>query len=62
MALILDTNAFSAFADGDAALERALGGERDLALSAIVPGEFLFGIRAFAAATKAGCNPRSRSW
>ena len=45
MALILDTNALSAFADGDAALERMIRDEEELALPAIVLGEYLFGIR-----------------
>lgn len=45
MALILDTNALSAFADGDVALRQAIGGEVDLALPAVVLGEYLFGIR-----------------
>jgi len=45
MALILDTNALSAFADGDSGLRRILEPEYDLALPAIVLGEYLFGIR-----------------
>lgn len=45
MALILDTNALSAFADGDDSLRSALASESDLALPAIVLGEYLFGIR-----------------
>lgn len=45
MALILDTNALSAFADGDPALRRAIEREADLAVPAIVLGEYLFGIR-----------------
>ena len=44
MALILDTNALSAFADGDRALLRIIAHE-DLAIPAIVLGEYLFGIR-----------------
>jgi tRNA(fMet)-specific endonuclease VapC len=45
MALILDTNALSAFADGDPALRRAIEDEPDLAVPAVVLGEYLFGIR-----------------
>jgi len=45
MAVILDTNALSAFADGDPGLGRALADEMDLALPSIVLGEYLFGIR-----------------
>ena len=36
MALILDTNALSAFADGDSALRDVVASETDLALPAIV--------------------------
>jgi tRNA(fMet)-specific endonuclease VapC len=45
MALILDTNALSAFADGDSALREVVASETDLAVPAIVLGEYLFGIR-----------------
>ena len=45
MALILDTNALSAFADGDAALRKAIGSEPDLAVPAVVFGEYLFGVQ-----------------
>ena len=45
MALILDTNALSAFADGDPALRAVLETEADLAVPVIVVGEYLFGIR-----------------
>ncbi len=45
MAVILDTNALSAFADGDETLLRAIGNERELALPAIVLGEYLYGIQ-----------------
>jgi tRNA(fMet)-specific endonuclease VapC len=45
MALILDTNALSAFADGDPALRRAIEDEPELAVPAVVLGEYLFGIR-----------------
>ncbi len=45
MALILDTNALSAFADGDSALRAAIENETELAVPAIVLGEYLFGIR-----------------
>ena len=44
MALILDTNALSALADGDEALRGTLGGQYDLAVPVIVLGEYLFGI------------------
>ena len=43
--MILDTNALSAFADGDEKLLRVLGGRTDLALPVIVLGEYFFGIR-----------------
>lgn len=43
--MILDTNAFSAFADGDAGLLRAIGGQTNLALPAVVLGEYQFGVR-----------------
>ncbi|MGA2135821.1 MAG: type II toxin-antitoxin system VapC family toxin [Bryobacteraceae bacterium] len=45
MALILDTNALSAFTDGDPALRHILLSEMHLAIPAIVLGEYLFGIR-----------------
>jgi tRNA(fMet)-specific endonuclease VapC len=45
VALILDTNALSAFADGDQKLLRAIDKETELALPAIVLGEYLYGIR-----------------
>jgi tRNA(fMet)-specific endonuclease VapC len=45
MALILDTNAVSAFADGDRELRLMIGQERNLAAPAVVLGEYLFGIR-----------------
>jgi predicted nucleic acid-binding protein len=45
MALVLDTNAFSALADGDATLRKAIAREPDLALRVIVLGEHLFGLR-----------------
>jgi tRNA(fMet)-specific endonuclease VapC len=45
MALILDTNALSAFADGDAVLRKAIGREPDLSVPAVVLGEYLFGVR-----------------
>lgn len=45
MALILDTNALSALADGDLALRRAIRWDPDLALPVVVLGEYLFGIR-----------------
>jgi predicted nucleic acid-binding protein len=45
MALILDTNAVSAFADGNRELRLAIGKERNLAAPAVVLGEYLFAIR-----------------
>lgn len=44
MALIFDTNALSAFADGDTELLRALEDQHELALPTIVLGEYLYGI------------------
>jgi predicted nucleic acid-binding protein len=45
MALILDTNALSAFVDGDPDLRRTIEHETDLAIPSIVLGEYLFGVR-----------------
>jgi predicted nucleic acid-binding protein len=45
MALILDTNALSELAEGDLHLRKAIENEDDLALPAVVLGEFLYGIR-----------------
>ncbi|MGD0498649.1 MAG: type II toxin-antitoxin system VapC family toxin [Bryobacteraceae bacterium] len=45
MALILDTNALSAFADGDPDLRRMIAYETDFAIPSIVLGEYLFGVR-----------------
>jgi tRNA(fMet)-specific endonuclease VapC len=45
VAVILDTNALSAFADGDAELLRAIGNETDLALPVLALGEYLYGVR-----------------
>ena len=45
MALILDTNALSSFADGDEKLLRAIENEAELALPVIVLGEYLYGIQ-----------------
>ncbi len=45
MAVILDTNALSAFADGQPSFRRAIESEIDLALPVIVLGEFFFGVR-----------------
>ena len=45
MALIFDTNALSAFADGDEKLLRVIENETELALPVMVPGEYLYGIR-----------------
>lgn len=44
MALILDTNALSAIADGDASLVRILGRAERLAVPVIVLGEYRMGI------------------
>lgn len=45
MALILDTNALSAFADGDEKLLRVIEQESELALPVIVLGGYLYGIQ-----------------
>lgn len=45
MAVILDTNALSAFVDGDEKLLRILEKESELAVPAIVFGEYLYGIQ-----------------
>jgi len=45
MALILDTNALSAFADGVGALRKVVDHEPELAIPVIVLGEYLFGVR-----------------
>jgi tRNA(fMet)-specific endonuclease VapC len=45
VALILDTNALSAFVDGDEALLRAIEKEAELSIPTIVLGEYLYGIR-----------------
>jgi tRNA(fMet)-specific endonuclease VapC len=44
VAVILDTNALSAFADGDEKLLLALESETELAIPVIVLGEYLYGI------------------
>ncbi len=44
--MILDTNALSAFADGDENLLRIIEQQFELAVPAIVLGEFLYGIQA----------------
>ena len=44
MALILDTNALSAFADGNEKFRDALPDVEDFAIPAVVLGEYLFGI------------------
>ena len=43
--MILDTNALSAWADGDRALEPVLRQASEIAIPAIVLGEYQFGIR-----------------
>lgn len=45
MAIILDTHALSAFADGDTVLGSVIEQERELAVPVIVLGEYLFGIK-----------------
>jgi len=45
LALILDTNAVSAFAEGDVALGSIIATQPDLAIPVIVLGEYLSGIR-----------------
>lgn len=45
MALILDTNALSAFAAGDRELLRVLPPQRLITVPVVVLGEFLFGVR-----------------
>jgi predicted nucleic acid-binding protein len=44
MALIVDTNALSAWLDGDPEIKPKLAQARSLSLSAIVLGEYVFGI------------------
>jgi tRNA(fMet)-specific endonuclease VapC len=44
VALILDTNALSAFVDGDEKLLHTVEGEPELAIPTIVLGEYLYGI------------------
>jgi tRNA(fMet)-specific endonuclease VapC len=45
VAVILDTNALSAFADGDVKLLRAVENEIEMAVPVIVLGEYFYGIR-----------------
>jgi predicted nucleic acid-binding protein len=45
VALVLDTNALSALAEGDPALDRVIAGQRRLAITVISLGEYIFGIR-----------------
>jgi predicted nucleic acid-binding protein len=45
VAVILDTNALSAFADGDEKLLRTIENEAELAVPVIVLGEYLYGIQ-----------------
>jgi tRNA(fMet)-specific endonuclease VapC len=45
VAIAFDTNALSAFAEGDRELLRAIGNESELAVPVIVLGEYFFGIR-----------------
>jgi tRNA(fMet)-specific endonuclease VapC len=45
VAVILDTNALSAFADGDEKLLRVIENEPELAVPAVVLGEYLYGIQ-----------------
>ena len=43
--MILDTNALSAFAEGDEGLRECLKGEEELYLPVVVLGEYRFGVR-----------------
>ena len=43
--MILDTNALSAFAEGDEGLAKCLAGVHDLRVPVVVLGEFRFGMR-----------------
>ncbi len=43
--MILDTNALSAFAEGDTKLQKVLASATELYLPSIVLGEYVFGIR-----------------
>jgi predicted nucleic acid-binding protein len=45
LALILDTNALSAFADGDEQLRRVIEKTAQLAVPVIVLGEYMYGVR-----------------
>jgi len=45
VAIIFDTNALSAFVDGDQKLLHAMRAETDIALPSIVLGEYLYGIQ-----------------
>lgn len=56
MAIILDTNALSAFADGQTSLRRAIEAEIDLALPVIVLGEYLYGVH------RSRHRPRYEDW
>ena len=46
--MILDTNALSAWADGDVAIEGVLRSASTMLIPVVVLGEFDFGIRQFA--------------
>ncbi|MCP5115350.1 MAG: type II toxin-antitoxin system VapC family toxin [bacterium] len=54
--MILDTNALSAFADGDRELIGAIGKEPELAVPVVVLGEYLYGIR------QSRFRPRYEEW
>ena len=56
MALILDTNAVSAFADGDRDLLPTISQETRLAIPSVVLGEYLFGI------TGSRMRPQYEKW
>jgi predicted nucleic acid-binding protein len=45
VAIIFDTNALSAFVDGEQKLLHVIRGETDIALPSIVLGEYLYGIQ-----------------
>jgi predicted nucleic acid-binding protein len=45
VALILDTNALSAFAEGDPGIAREIGDDPHMAIPVVVLGEYLYGIR-----------------
>ncbi len=62
MALILDTNALSAFVDGDEDVGRIIEQQLDLAVPSIVLGEYLYALPhpAFAPSKRSGSRPASQ--